>query len=178
MKTRISVWLIICFFCLGCVFDKTTVIKLEPYTDQKATIAVVEVADFVKSEWWTKEIGNGIADMLAVSLRDTGRFNVLPKIKADIIILCGVTKYLPRGYFEAAVQLIDSNTGEMIVNEEVSSYQSPEDKSGLYIITASFPSALSEWSRTPRESALRILLGRIVGMAVEKTPSRYFRHKS
>lgn len=51
--------------------------QAEAYNGPKARITVTRFEDKTAKGWWTGEIGNGMADMLATSLFNTNRFIVL-----------------------------------------------------------------------------------------------------
>jgi curli biogenesis system outer membrane secretion channel CsgG len=53
--------------------------QLEPYDGPKARIAVSRFTDKSGKGWWTGQIGDGMADMLATALFNTNRFIVLER---------------------------------------------------------------------------------------------------
>lgn len=60
--------------------------QMESYNGPKARIAVARFSDSTGKGWWTGEIGDGMADMLATALFHSNRFIVLErKILEDIL---------------------------------------------------------------------------------------------
>jgi curli biogenesis system outer membrane secretion channel CsgG len=53
--------------------------QLESYNGPRARIAVARFSDKTGKGWWTGEIGDGMADMLATALFNTNRFIVLER---------------------------------------------------------------------------------------------------
>ena len=53
--------------------------QMEPYNGPKARIAVARFTDSTGKGWWTGEIGDGMADMLATTLFHSNRFIVLER---------------------------------------------------------------------------------------------------
>ena len=58
----------------------------ELYNGPKARIAVARFSDSTAKGWWTGEIGNGMADMLATSLFNSNRFIVLERRTLEDVI--------------------------------------------------------------------------------------------
>lgn len=93
--------MVICFFVAACETSQETSVntvsesesgiqeaQAEPYNGPKARVSVTEFSNKAgnSGEWWSDEIGNGMADMLISALVNTNRYIVLDRQILDDVM--------------------------------------------------------------------------------------------
>ena len=103
--------------------------QLEPYSGPKARIAVARFTDKTRKAWWTREIGNGMADMLATALFNTNRYIVLEREALKDVLR--EQELATGGYIreETAVQTGQIEAAELLIMGAVTEFE--RDVSGI-----------------------------------------------
>jgi len=204
------------------------------YDGPQARIAVAQFENRAGGQdWWSPQIGDGMADMLTTSLFNTGRFIVLERQAiddvlseqdliasgrvregatteidqledAELLVVAAVTEFqedsggtraggggtfgriagaltggTQSAHMAIDLRVIDTQTGRVIAATSVEGEARDFDIGGAiggYTGGTSLGGSLSTWENTPREKALRQVIGEAVEFVVQRTPDQYYRH--
>lgn len=205
------------------------------YDGPQARIAVARFTNKSKdaNNWYSQEIGDGMADMLTTALFNSGRFIVLERQAlndvlseqdlgasgrvseqtaaaigeiegAELLVVAAVTEFeanmggtkagvggLAGGIIGAIaggsrsahmaidLRIIDARTSRVLAATSVEGEAKDFNMGGAlagFTGAVGLGGALSSWKNTPREKALRQVIGAAVDFIATKTPATYYRH--
>ncbi len=208
-----------------------------PYDGPQARIAVARFTNKSSDayNWYSPEIGDGMADMLTTALFNSGRFIVLERQAledvlaeqdlgasgrvsqqtaaaigqiegAELLVVAAVTEFegnaggtqggaggIGGGVFGAVfggvrsahmaidLRIIDARTSRVLAATSVEGEAKDFNIGGAlagYTGSVGLGGALSTWKNTPREKALRQVIGAAVDYIISKTPASYYHYGS